>query len=101
MPKEPTTQDEYEELLVEIDKELDKTEFTEADEPSLPHDAKSFRGTSPKGWGFLVVTFDISEQGFPLGSRGASGTVMKDGMIVNLPTHTAERAVGIKHRGKH
>jgi len=96
MAKPSETQEEFEELMDDIEKQLDDVVVTEFPEPTLPHDARTYRGTTSGGWGVLVISFDISDQGFPEGARGADGTVMKDGMIIRLPTHLAERVAGIE-----
>ena len=50
---------------------------------TMPHDARFWSG-SADGFLFTVCDFDISDQGFPPGTRGADGGATGQGTIVHL-----------------
>ena len=42
-------------------------------------------------WVFMVISFDIENQGHPKGSRGYDGTAVRTGAILHLTRELAER----------
>ena len=78
------------ELLAEIKAELDTEEFRSVDEETI-EGAKGYLA-STKNWNFIVVEFDIEEQGFPPGSKGYDGTAHKTGTVIRLTRELAELA---------
>lgn len=56
------------------------------------HDARFFQGAYG-AWSFTVCDFDITDQGFPKGSRGYDGAGRKPGVVLHLTRELARRAV--------
>ncbi len=54
-----------------------------------PKGARAFTGAG-SGWHFVVVSFDIEDQGFPAGSRGYDGTARRGTVILHLDRAQAE-----------
>lgn len=63
------------------------------DDPTLAsaHDARFYKG-SGGGYEWTLASFSIAEQGFPPGSRGYDGMVVKGVFICRLPRELATKA---------
>lgn len=81
--------------LTQIEAALPKAVWTSLtrDVPAA-HAAAFYTGETPE-WAFVVSSFDISEQGFPEGTRGYDGAARSKSspLIVRLTRQLAERAV--------
>lgn len=80
------------ELLEELVSVLPRLNWRRDQEGVKGNDARFFRG-SGGGWNVFVADFDISDQGFPKGSRGYDGAATKIGVgtVVHLPREIAEQ----------
>jgi len=60
----------------------------------MPGHARAFTG-SVKGWHVVVVDFDISDQGFPPGTRGYDGAARNaaEGVVLHFTRELAEIAI--------
>lgn len=60
----------------------------------MPAHARAFTG-SAEGWKVVVVDFDISDQGFPPGTRGYDGAAHNfvEGVVLHLSRELAEKAL--------
>ncbi len=84
-------------LLAQIDSILPEVvDWKPEIRPDMPSDARAFVGTA-KGWKFVVVDFDITNQGFPPGSRGYDGaaTNPSENVVIHLTRELAEKALGL------
>lgn len=50
---------------------------------------------SAGGWNFVIVDFDIEDQGFPPGTRGYDGVARHDGngVVLHLPRELAQKGL--------
>jgi|HubBroStandDraft_4_1064222.scaffolds.fasta_scaffold722136_1 hypothetical protein len=61
---------------------------------------KALLGTTPDGWRIVLVSFDISEQGFPEGTRGYDGAATKmPNFMVHLTREEAEAGFKLAMKG--
>jgi len=93
MPLQDLFVGEMQQLLVEIQKVMpDVNNWLPEPMPGGEHhDARAYVGTGG-GWRFVVIDFDITEQGFPPGSRGYDGgaTHMGKAIVMHLTQSLAE-----------
>ena len=80
--------------LTQIEAALPQAEWTRLAQASNAHAAVFYTGDTPE-WAFVVSSFDISEQGFPEGTRGYDGAARSKSspLIVRLTRKLAEQAV--------
>jgi hypothetical protein len=94
-----------EQILSEIKNVLQtgETNWKEVDVPTPEGKgpARGFKGWHNHEWLFLVVEFDIEDQGFPPGSKGYDGTAsnFKEGKVVRLTTELAREAFLVAQEG--
>lgn len=80
-------------LLTQIESALDRVSWSFLDAPNdHEHDAVFYVGTTVEGWRFTVASFDVSEQGFPPGTRGHDGACVMGGVVVRMTRDLAEKA---------
>jgi len=77
-------------LLDKIKADLENNEFWKV-KKETPRGAKSILAHTHT-WNYVLVEFDIEDQGFPPGSKGYDGTAFKAGTVVHLPRELAELA---------
>lgn len=82
--------EDMQKALREIEGAIPDVTWTKGSFP-VPPGTGFFRGEG-RGWTINVFDFDISDQGFPAGSRGYDGAANKPGLIVHLTRELAEKA---------
>ena len=90
--KMPSERSDVKELLAEIEKEIEEGTILEATVKELPEQPGAMGCIGRmKSLTFILVEFDIEGQGFPPGSKGYDGTIVRGGTIMRLPRELAEK----------
>lgn len=87
--------------LEEVEEELREKPFSSVrvagDFEQAGHDAHGYLAEVEGGWSYVLCSFDVSDQGFPRGTRGHDGTARKGGIVLRLTRRLARLAYRKAH----